>query len=64
MEHKDINKTKIFLFGKSLGGAVAIQLAQKVQNQVCGLILENTFTCIAEMVDHIFPLFSYFKKVI
>lgn len=32
MEHKDINKTKIFLFGKSLGGAVAIQLAEKVQD--------------------------------
>ena len=43
---------------------MAIQLAQKVQEQVCGLILENTFCSISDMVDHIFPLLSYFKQVV
>jgi len=28
------------------------------------MILENTFTSISEIVDHIFPLLSYFKKII
>ncbi len=30
LEHKEINKQKLFMLGKSLGGAVAIQLAEKV----------------------------------
>lgn len=28
------------------------------------MILENTFCSISEMVDHIFPLLSYFKHLI
>lgn len=64
LEHKDINNQKLFFLGKSLGGAVAIQLAEKVQEQICGMILENTFCSISEMVDRIFPMFKYFKKLI
>lgn len=64
LEHKDINNSKLFFLGKSLGGAVAIQLAEKVQEQICGLILENTFVSISEMVDRIFPIFTHFKKLI
>jgi len=30
IECKDINKKKIFVFGRSLGGAVAIQLVGKI----------------------------------
>jgi fermentation-respiration switch protein FrsA (DUF1100 family) len=52
------------MMGKSLGGAVTIQLAEKIQDAVCGLILENTFTSISEMVDHIFPLMSYVKHIL
>jgi len=61
-----ISKHKLFFVGKSLGGAVAIQLAEKVQGsgQVAGLILENTFTSISDMVDHIFPFLARFKQVI
>ena len=64
LDHKEINNQKIFVMGKSLGGAVAIQLVGKVQEAVCGLILENTFCSIADMVDHIFPLLSYFKHLV
>ncbi|XP_071941712.1 protein ABHD13-like [Antedon mediterranea] len=47
----DIDHTKIFVMGRSLGGAVAIHLASRVENQdrIRGLILENTFTNIPEM---------------
>lgn len=64
LNHKEINNSKLFVIGKSLGGAVAIQLAEKKQEQICGMILENTFCSISDMVDHIFPLLSYFKHII
>ena len=31
LDHKEINNQKIFIIGKSLGGAVSIQLAEKKQ---------------------------------
>jgi abhydrolase domain-containing protein 13 len=59
-----MNNQKLFLIGRSLGGAVSVQLAEKIQDQICGLILENTFTSILEMVDYIFPAMSNFKHLI
>ena len=53
----------IFTIGRSLGGAVSVQLAEKVQEKICGMILENTFTSISEMVDHIFPHLTRFKNL-
>jgi alpha-beta hydrolase superfamily lysophospholipase len=38
-----------FIFGHSLGGAVAVQLAAEVGNDTRGLILEGTFTSIADV---------------
>ncbi|CAH8841463.1 unnamed protein product [Trichobilharzia szidati] len=51
----DINTAKIFLFGRSLGGAVAIHLASdpKSSAKICGVIIENTFTSISETASHI-----------
>ena len=49
--HDDIDNDRIFIFGRSLGGAVAIQLAMVQSNAIKGLIVENTFTSIADMVD-------------
>lgn len=38
-----------YIFGHSLGGAIATQLAQQVQAQAGGLIIEGSFTSIAEV---------------
>jgi len=46
----DIDHKKIFLFGRSLGGAVAIHLALLNQDKLCGIMVENTFLSIDEMV--------------
>jgi len=54
-----INPKKIFLFGRSLGGAVAAQTAKHFEDQLCGIILENTFTSIPDMVDTLFPWLSH-----
>jgi len=50
VERSDINSDKILLYGQSLGGAVAIQLAAaKAKGLAAGLIVENTFTSIMDM---------------
>lgn len=47
---EDINSKTIFAFGRSLGGGVAMKLAHRVSSQLCGVIVENTFTSIDDMV--------------
>ena len=51
-----IDPSKIIVFGRSLGGAVALGLAEKRYSQIHSLILENTFTSIPDMVPHILSL--------
>ena len=43
-----LKDTKIIVYGRSLGGAVSIALANEVKG-IDGLILENTFTCIKDV---------------
>eukprot|EP00397_Hematodinium_sp_SG-2012_P040506 GEMP01044399.1.p1 GENE.GEMP01044399.1~~GEMP01044399.1.p1 ORF type:complete len:352 (+),score=32.11 GEMP01044399.1:76-1056(+) len=57
-----INKSNIYIFGRSLGGAVAVALAhamEKLHDRPSftpkGIILENTFVSISSAVDHVFP---------
>jgi hypothetical protein len=42
----DIDPTKIFVFGRSLGGAVAVDLCSRPEykDRVACMIIENTFT--------------------
>lgn len=62
---------RIFLYGHSLGGAVALALAFDLKNQrlqenassqLAGIIVENSFTSLAEMVDEIFPNWTVCKS--
>lgn len=66
---KDLNPKSIFVFGRSLGGAVAIALTSKLTAEeaecpVRGLILENTFTSISAMVDNLFPMLRPLKPLV
>jgi pimeloyl-ACP methyl ester carboxylesterase len=59
-EQKGIDPGSIFIYGHSLGGAVAIELAVK-HPSAAGLIIESTFTSIADMARgmpryRLFPL--------
>jgi len=47
-----------------LGGAVTIHTVTHTLHNVAGVILENTFTSMGDMVDDIFPKLAYFKKFI
>jgi abhydrolase domain-containing protein 13 len=58
LKHAKIDSSKIFLFGRSLGGAVAFHLAQVCQRRqipIAGIIVENTFLSISAMVDALMP---------
>ncbi|XP_030643059.1 protein ABHD13-like [Chanos chanos] len=57
MTRPDIDKTKIVLFGRSLGGAVAIRLASVNPHRVAAIMVENTFLSIPHMAATLFPFF-------
>jgi len=50
LKRDDIDKKKIFLFGRSLGGGVAVGCGWRNKDKICGMILENTFLSIDKMV--------------
>jgi fermentation-respiration switch protein FrsA (DUF1100 family) len=55
VEEKEIPAEDIILFGRSLGGAVAVDLATKV---TCGgVVVESSFTTAAELGRKLFPYF-------
>ncbi len=53
-EHKGIPPEKVLVFGESLGGAVAADLAWRCRP--AGLILQSTFTSIPELAGKLYPL--------
>ena len=54
-EEKHYEADRIVVFGRSLGGAVAVDLAAK--NPCCGLIVESSFTSARDMARQMFPFF-------
>jgi len=55
LDRPDVNPERIAVFGRSLGGAVAVDLCSR---RACPrLILESTFTSTADMARSIFPFF-------
>ncbi|MBI3988988.1 MAG: alpha/beta hydrolase [candidate division NC10 bacterium] len=54
---KDLDPSKIVFFGRSLGAAVAVEMALRAQ--CAGLILESPFTSIREIANHVFPLVGF-----
>ena len=57
----EVDGKKIFVHGRSLGGAVGAYMATQVP--LAGLILENTFTSIPEVGDNLFfPVASKFQE--
>lgn len=58
-----LDTNRIFLFGRSIGAACAIALASTPSAQDCvrGLIVENTFTSIDDMIDSLMPALKFAK---
>ncbi|CDW78903.1 hydrolase of the alpha beta superfamily [Stylonychia lemnae] len=59
-----INKMKLFVHGRSLGGAVAIYTVQQYPELFRGMIIENTFTSIEDMADQLFFFARHVKQYI
>lgn len=64
LQRSDLNKQQIFVFGRSLGGAVAVYLATCpfYAQHVKAVILENTFISIPSMGEQIFR-FGFFAYI-
>lgn len=56
---RKISPDKIFLYGHSLGGAIAIEMAQR-HPEIAGLAVEGTFTSMRSMVSHLYRQFGIF----
>ncbi len=59
-QQRHIAPEQIFVYGHSLGGAIAIELASRYPN-MAGVIVESSFTSMAAMVDELFP-YQIFPK--
>jgi len=53
VSERGVDPSRIVIFGKSLGGAVAVDLASKVEP--AGLIVESSFTSIPDMASRHYP---------
>lgn len=53
IKEKNIESNNIIIFGRSLGGAVAVWLAE--QHPSAGIIIESSFTSVADVGKHYYP---------
>ncbi len=53
LTRKDVDKERIVVYGKSLGGAVGVELATRTG--VCAVISDSTFTSTVDMGKEIYP---------
>ena len=60
----DVDKTRLLVLGRSLGGAVSVYVCERNPDKVKGLILENTFTSIPDMVDVLMPWVAPLKSLV
>jgi len=51
----DVDTGRVVVYGRSLGGAVALHLAARAQDRVAALIVENTFYSVEDMVARVVP---------
>lgn len=50
LDHEVLRHTKLFAFGQSIGGAVALDVVSRNQSRFAGLIIENTFLSIKSLI--------------
>lgn len=62
LNHPLLQGSPIVCFGRSLGGSVAISLADAWSDKVQAIVIENTYTSVSDMVDWLMPILTPFKK--
>ncbi|GAB7353266.1 hypothetical protein MBLNU459_g3773t1 [Dothideomycetes sp. NU459] len=60
-QRDDLKRTKLVIYGQSLGGAVSISLVERNQasGDIAALILENTFLSIQKMIPNVMPVAKF-----
>ncbi|KAH9059319.1 Alpha/Beta hydrolase protein [Lactarius vividus] len=59
--HPILSKTRIILYGQSIGGAVSIDLAYRNPDAITALIVENTFMSLPRLIPTAMPLLGPFS---
>ncbi|KAH8979922.1 Alpha/Beta hydrolase protein [Lactarius hatsudake] len=59
--HPILSKTRIILYGQSIGGAVSIDLAYRNPDAISALIIENTFMSLPRLIPSAMPLLGPFS---
>ncbi|KAH9049247.1 alpha/beta-hydrolase [Lactarius deliciosus] len=59
--HPILSKTRIILYGQSIGGAVSIDLAYRNPDAITALIIENTFMSLPRLIPSAMPLLGPFS---
>ncbi|XP_068209907.1 protein ABHD13 [Palaemon carinicauda] len=61
----DIDQNKIVIFGRSLGGAVAVDCVSRseISSRIAAMVLENTFTSIPDMAKVLFSNVKVLAKL-
>ena len=54
--HPLLEKTKVILYGQSIGGAVAVDLAATNPDRIAGVVLENTFLNLRQVAMESLPI--------
>ncbi|GAB65213.1 hypothetical protein PCYB_052310 [Plasmodium cynomolgi strain B] len=57
---KQKHTKQLFIFGNSMGGAVALETASRHQKDIYGVIVENPFLSIKKMSEQNYPFLNFF----
>ncbi|KAF9973298.1 hypothetical protein BGZ73_003469 [Actinomortierella ambigua] len=57
-KHEVLSQTKLIAYGQSIGGAVAIDIVARNEDDFAGLIIENTFLSLPKLIPHVLPVIS------
>lgn len=60
-----LDVSRLYLFGRSIGGACALSVAATPEGQrvLRGVVVENTFTSIDDMIDDVMPALRFAKPL-
>jgi len=64
LNHPKLKGSPLIAFGRSLGGAVAVSLAERRPDRIAAVVVENTFLSIAAMVDALMPGIAFAKNLV
>lgn len=53
--HPNLGPTKVLMYGQSIGGALAVHLASRNEDKIDGMVIENTFLSMRQLIPSVMP---------